>query len=79
MTYTLNFAGIRYTTSDNSRYLPGYFVDDLRFAKRLTWGKSHFDLQFSINNLTAQNYQVIAWQPMPGRNYRFSLSYKFRK
>lgn len=79
LTYTLNFAGIRYTTSDNSRYLPGYFVDDLRFAKRLTWGKSLFDLQFSINNLTAQNYHVIAWQPMPGRNYRFSLSYKFGK
>lgn len=79
LTYSLNFAGIRYTTSDNSRYLPGYFVDDLRIAKRLKWGKSLFDLQFSINNLTAQNYQVIAWQPMPGRNYRFSLSYKFGK
>jgi len=79
LSYTLNVAGIRYTTSDNTRYLPGFMVDDLRISRRLKWGKSIFDLQFSINNLTAQNYQVIAWQPMPGRNYRFSVSYKFGK
>ncbi len=77
--YSMNYTGKRFTTSDNSRYMPAFTLHDLRFGKLVFIGKSVFEVNFSIFNLTGKNYQVIAWQPMPGRNYSFSVRYNFGK
>lgn len=77
--YTLNYTGERYTTSDNSRYLPAFTLHDLSISKNLVFKKNIFRLQFTINNLADKQYQVIAWQPMPGRNFSFSIKYAFSK
>lgn len=77
--YSMNFTGKRFTTSDNSRYMPAFTLHDLRVGKLVYVGKSTFEVNFTIFNLTGKNYQVIAWQPMPGRNYSFSMRYNFGK
>ena len=79
LSYSMNFTGKRFTTSDNSRYMPGFALHDLRFGKSFFIGKSVFEVNFTVCNFTGENYQVIAWQPMPGRNYNFSLRYNFGK
>jgi len=76
--YSMNFTGIRYTTSDNLRYMPAFLMQDLKFGKRIIFGKSIFDIQFSVYNLLGVNYQIVAWQPMPGRNFSFSVCYNFK-
>ena len=77
--YTLNYTGERYTTSDNSRYLPAFTTQDFSMSKSLVIKRNTFKLQFAINNFTNKQYQVIAWQPMPGRNYSISVKYVFNK
>jgi outer membrane receptor protein involved in Fe transport len=34
-------------------------------------------LRIEANNITNTNYQVIAGYPMPLRNYRFSITFKY--
>jgi len=77
--YVLNYTGIRYTASDNSRYLPAFTTQDILLSKSLSVKKNIFNLQFAVNNFMDTQYQVIAWQPMPGRNYSISIKYVFNK
>ncbi len=77
--YFANYTGRRYTTSDNSRYLPHFFINDVQLNKNIPLGKSMLELGVALNNIGAANYQLIAWQPMPLRNYSFFIKYKFTK
>lgn len=77
--YFGNYTGRRYTTSDNSRYLPPFFISDVQLNKSFPLGKSVLELGVGVNNIGAANYQLIAWQPMPLRNYSFFIKYKFTK
>jgi iron complex outermembrane receptor protein len=77
--YTINYTGERFTTSDNSRYLPAFTTQDFSMSKSMVIKKNTFNLRFAINNFTDTQYQLIAWQPMPGRNYSFSVKYVFTK
>lgn len=79
LNYFANYTGRRYTTSDNSRYLPPFFINDVQLNKSIPLGKSEFELGVAVNNIGAANYQLIAWQPMPLRNYSFFIKYKFTK
>jgi len=69
----------RYLDKDNLSSLPGYWVMDagLSFEKRL---KLHaLEIRLDIKNVLNKKYEVVAWQPMPGRNYWFSVIYKFNR
>lgn len=77
--YFLNYVGTRNTTADNSRYLPGYVLQDITLSKTFNLGKSSFSGRFAVNNFANKQYQTIAWQPMPGRNFSFSIQYRFEK
>jgi iron complex outermembrane receptor protein len=77
--YFANYTGRRYTTSDNSRYLPPFFTSDVHINKSFLFGKSAVEVGLAINNIGAANYQLIAWQPMPLRNYSFFIKYLFSK
>lgn len=79
LTYYFGYVGKRYTSSDNSRYMPSYALQDLGFEKVFKAGVCSISVRFKINNLFDTNYQAIAWQPMPGRNYQVSLKLKFEK
>jgi outer membrane cobalamin receptor len=71
------FTGKRYTTADNSDYLPGYFLNNLSTGLKLISGKNSFDINIKADNLFNVNYQAIAWYPMPRRSFFLSLIYQF--
>jgi vitamin B12 transporter len=68
-----NFTGRRFITVDNSKYLPGYLINNLKAGYKHDFNKNSLDFRFDIENLFSTNYQVIAWHPMPGRSYRFGI------
>ena len=71
--------GERFTTSDNTEFLPDYNLFDLSLSKDFKI-KAHFlKLQFSILNVFDAEYYAIEWRPMPNRNYLLKLQYQLTK
>lgn len=67
------YTGKTYVTTDNDWYLPSYDVNNLTVGKQIQWNGIKLTVAFRINNAFNQQYQVIAWRPMPGRNYQASI------
>jgi iron complex outermembrane receptor protein len=74
--WSANFTGRRYTTVDNSRYLPAYFLNNLSAGSTISLKSFLLDLNLKIDNLFGINYQTIAYHPMPGRYYSINLLIK---
>jgi iron complex outermembrane receptor protein len=69
----------RYTDEENSSFMPGYYLANIIFGKKINFKKNVLSLQLNLNNLFDLDYQSIVNRPMPGRNFAFSLKYNFRK
>lgn len=69
-----SYNGKVYTTSDETRSLPAYFLLDIFFHYTFC---DPLNITFKINNLTNKSYQIYEWYPMPGRNYSINFNYKF--
>jgi iron complex outermembrane receptor protein len=74
LTYAHMFVGLRYTTSDNTLSLPYYHFANLKIDRNFIFKKNAFGIFFKINNLFDENYQVIAYRPMPGKNYSAGIN-----
>jgi iron complex outermembrane receptor protein len=74
--WSANITGRRYTTVDNSRYLPGYFLNNFSAGSTISLKSFLLDLNLKIINLFGINYQTIAYHPMPGRYYSINLLMK---
>ena len=77
--WILSYTGKRYTTADNSEFLPAYFLNNVSAGIKLFSGKNSFDINLKADNLFNINYQAIAWYPMPGRSFILSIIYQFIK
>lgn len=77
-TYAHSFTGIRYTTSDNSSFLPFYSIADARIEKNMLFKKLSFNLFFVARNIFNEQYQVIAYRAMPGINFGFGTNIIFK-
>lgn len=73
------FFSARYTASDHSEFLPHYQIFDLTVGNTIQLRASSFQLSMAIQNLLDEDYQAIAWRPMPGRNYLLKLAYALPK
>jgi outer membrane cobalamin receptor len=73
------FTSKRFTTADNSDYLPGYLLNNLSTGMKLHFSESTIDINLKVDNLFNVNYQTIAWYPMPGRSLLLSLIYQFTR
>ena len=73
--YSVNFFGIRYTTSDNlvSKSLPSYLLHDLTINKKFLFKKKSYFTKFTILNLFNKSYEGLTNRPMPGRAYYLTL------
>ncbi len=71
------YIGKRYTNTTNTRYMPSYQLIDVSSGLILNTNKKQYVFQFSVCNIFDVNYQAIAWQPMPGRNYELILKINF--
>ena len=72
--YNMQYVGEVYTTTSNSQSLDAYYLSDLSFYRTLF--KEKIALGFKINNLFNENYQSVAFRPMPGRNYLLQINIK---
>jgi outer membrane cobalamin receptor len=73
------FTGKRFTKADNSDYLSCYFINNISAGIKFPLGKNSFDINLKADNLFNVNYQTIAWYPMPGRSFLFSIIYQFTR
>ena len=72
--YNLQYVGEVYTTTSNSQSLDAYALSDIGINRKLF--KGLLALGFKINNLFNENYQSVAFRPMPGRNYLLQINIK---
>ncbi len=74
------YTGKRYTSSDNTTYMPPFSVFDLAFSKKIKVNKKwEGEIMARVNNVTDKDYQLVAWYPMPGRSFQVTLQIKFNK
>jgi len=74
--YSFIYTGSRYDEkyNDASNYLQPWYTHDAGFTYTTNYNKHKLKLTLEVNNLLNQNYEVIQNFPMPGRNYRITLS-----
>lgn len=76
LNYSFVYTGERYSQKANIpvNYVQPWYTHDMALAWEGTMAKLPVRMAVEINNLLNQYYDVILNFPMPGRNYRFSLS-----
>jgi iron complex outermembrane receptor protein len=74
-----SFTGTRYTATDNSAFLNGYFINNVMAGMKLPLKSSSVDINFNVENLFNINYQSIANYPLPGRYYNIKILFQFIK
>ena len=74
-----SFTGTRYTATDNSAFLNGYFINNVMAGMKLPLKSSSVDINFNVENLFNINYQSIANYPLPGRYFNIKILFQFIK
>lgn len=77
ISYTQNFVGTRYTTTDNLQSIPFYSLGNIAIGTKYAVKKFLFSVLFKINNIGNVSYQAVEWMAMPGRNYQLALKIHF--
>lgn len=77
--WMFNFTGKRYITVDNSKYLPGYILNNLNTGIKLSLKSTSIDINFEVRNFFNINYQSIAYYPLPGRSYMVKILFQLVK
>ena len=78
-TYTLNAVGARYTLAQNlpSNIIDGYCDHSLSLNHTINLNRIRLGLSLEALNLAGQNYEVIRYYPMTGRNYRLTIKISY--
>ncbi|MEJ7557828.1 MAG: TonB-dependent receptor [Pedobacter sp.] len=78
LNYNFIYTGERYNQKANLlvNYVEPWYTHDLVIQYLLKLPLNEMRLGMEVNNLFNQYYDVVANFPMPGRSYRFSLTYK---
>lgn len=79
LNYSFIYTGAHYSQSANIpvNYLEPWYVHDLAVHYSHAIRKQKYKLSVEVNNLFDQYYDVVANFPMPGRSYRFTLTYAY--
>ncbi len=72
--YNLQYTGEVFTTTSNTQSLNAYWLSNIDISK--SFFKNRLQLAFKINNLLDENYQSVAYRPMPNRNYMLNINLK---
>lgn len=76
--YSFIYVGERYDVNQNNiryNYIQPWYTHDLSFQRKINWKEHQFKASFEINNIFNQYYDVVLNYPMPGRTFRFILSF----
>jgi vitamin B12 transporter len=75
--YLHNYTGWVYTQADNKDFINAYWIGNVILSKTYFVKKMSVNLLFKINNVWNKPYQVIAYRPMPGRNFEIGMSIQY--
>lgn len=79
ITYNLIWTSERYymqQNSSNTRIAP-YSDHSISLYRKFNIGKNKLKLQADALNIGDKNYEVVRFYPMPGQNYKFTITYIF--
>jgi vitamin B12 transporter len=77
LAYIHAYTGKRFTTIDNKGFMPHFHTGNLHLSKEYAMASLRFNMSLQANNLWSHNYQVLAYTPMPLRNYQIGLTIQF--
>ncbi|MFP4024873.1 MAG: TonB-dependent receptor plug domain-containing protein [Thiohalospira sp.] len=77
--YNESYTGKRYTSENNNQYVDAFTVGNLHLGSKINSKIITGKMTFSIYNIWNQSYQVMAWYPMPLRNYAIHLTINFNQ
>jgi vitamin B12 transporter len=79
LNYSFIYTGERYSQGANipENHLQPWYTHDIAFFYDKAFNLKNYKVSAEVNNLLNQYYDVIANFPMPGRSYRFTLSYAY--
>ncbi len=69
------YVGMRYTTTSNNASLPAYRVFNIHVGYAWELARSRMELRGEVLNAGDEEYQAMAGFPVPGREFRVSLSF----
>lgn len=76
--YSLLYTGRRYDSSANvaANSIRSYYISDLAINRELKLPRAGVEMRLSlaVNNILNRHYDVVRCYPMPGRNYKITLS-----
>ena len=72
--YTHNYTGKRFIDNENTSYLKSFKTGTVAVSKTIQLKKISMGIFVQVNNVWNQNYQIIAWRPMPLINYQFGVA-----
>ena len=55
-------------------YIQPWYTSDLSVSKVFHIKKMDIGVTAEVNNIFNQQYEVVKWYPMPGTNFRITLS-----
>lgn len=74
--YSSSWCGPRYTSADNSSFLPAFYLANAGVSFKTRVSKHRLVCSFQINNIFNTDYSVMAWRPMPLASWQASLTYR---
>ncbi len=76
LNYSYIYTGERYNQQENIRYnyTQPWYTSDISLMKTFRINNINLKATAEVNNLFAQDYDVILNYPMPKRNYRFGIT-----
>lgn len=77
LTYNCAVVSERYRLAQNSfdNRIEPYTDHSLSLSRRFEWNRHRLRVQLDALNLGNQNYEIVRFYPMPGRNYRITINY----
>lgn len=75
--YLHQWTGSRYRTADNSLALPGFTTGNFLLKYDVICFKQQIALHFRLENCWNTAYQVLEYQPMPGRAWKSGVQWAF--
>ncbi|HTO17089.1 MAG TPA: TonB-dependent receptor [Edaphocola sp.] len=75
--YNHNYTGFRFITTDESIYLKPYHTGNLQLAYIFYFKKISATLNLQIQNLWNEQYQIVAYRPMPNRFFNLGTQISF--
>lgn len=77
--YTQRYTGYRYTSTDNTEFLPPFYYASARMAYRVLVGQYEWHVFAQAENLFNTNYMAMLAYAMPLRHYNLGINIQFSK